>query len=173
MLSELMFKRRSIRKYKDIEVEQDKIDKILKCTLTAPSSRTRTPWEFVTFTDKEQIKKLSDSKAHGAAFLAGAPLGIAVLADPRNDDVWIEDASIAAIYIQLVAESLDLGSCWIQLRERKLEDGSSSEEYVRKILGIPEELRVLCIIGIGYPDEEKTPYDENSIKIEKIHYNKY
>lgn len=54
----------------------------------------------------------------GAAFLADAAMAVVVMADPLASDVWIEDASIASIMIQLQAEDLGLGSCWIQVRER-------------------------------------------------------
>ena len=173
MLSDLMINRRSIRKYEEKEVEQEKIDLILKSALTSPSSMGRTPWEFIAVTDKEEIKKLSVAKKHGAGFLEGAPAAIVVGANPKDNDVWVEDASIAAIYIQLVAQELGLGSCWVQLRERALADGSSSEEYVKNLCNMPEDSRVLCIIGLGYPAEEKAPHTDEELKKEKIHYNKY
>jgi len=84
----------------------------------APSSRSRRPWEFIAVTDKEKLEKLSKIREHSSDFLAGAPLGIVVVANPKTCDVWIEDSSIAAIIIQLSAQSLGLGSCWIQVRER-------------------------------------------------------
>ena len=69
-------------------------------------------------------------RASGADFLKDAPLAIVVLADPLASDVWIEDASIASILIQLQAEDLGLGSCWIQVRERYTATGMPADEYI-------------------------------------------
>jgi len=71
-----------------------------------------------------------------------APLGIVVLADSNNCDVWIEDDSIASIIIQLSAHSLGLGSCWIQVRERLHSDNLKAEDYIKQILGIPDKLSI-------------------------------
>ena len=81
----------------------------------------------------------------------------------------MEDASIAAIIMQLQVQELDLGSCWIQIYARKKEGEISSESYIRNLLSIPEHFAVLCILSIGYPDEERRPYDESKLAIEKIH----
>ncbi|MDP4182955.1 MAG: nitroreductase family protein, partial [Bacillota bacterium] len=115
---ELLKSRRSIRKFQNKQIEKDKIDTILKSALLSPSSRGRRPWEFIAVTDKDILQKLSNCRQRSSSFLAGAPLGIVVIADHEACDVWTEDSSIAAIIIQLTAQSLGLGSCWIQVRER-------------------------------------------------------
>lgn len=102
-----------------------------------------------------------------------AALAVVVLADPLASDVWIEDASIASIYIQLQAEDLGLGSCWIQVRERFTSDDVSADEYVREVLDIPLQLQVLSIIAIGHKGMERKPFDEKHLQWEKIHINKY
>jgi nitroreductase len=98
---------------------------------------------------------------------------VAVIADPAKSDVWIEDASIAAIIFQLEAEDLGLGSCWIQVRCRTRSDGEDSEAYVRDQLGIPASYRVLCLIAIGVKDEQRSPFDESRLAWEKIHLNRF
>ncbi|WHH61095.1 nitroreductase family protein [Petroclostridium sp. X23] len=173
MLYELLKGRRSIRKFQDKEVEKDKIDTILKSALLSPSSRARKPWEFIAVTDKELLRKLSQCREHGSVFLAGAPLGIVVIADSEKCDVWIEDSSIASIIIQLSAQSLDLGSCWIQVRERPHSENEKAEDYIKQVLGIPERYSVECIVAVGYPAEDKKGYDENELPYEKLHFNKY
>ncbi len=169
----LLKTRRSIRKFEKRDVEQEKIVILLKAALMSPASKSRNPWEFVVITDAEMLHKLSVSKSHGAQFLAGCPLGIIVIADTTKSDVWIEDASIASIIIQLQAHDLGLGSCWVQLRERNTTDGESSEIYVRNLLSIPDNFSPLCIIGVGYPAEIKKPYTENSLNYDKIHFHQY
>jgi nitroreductase len=170
---DLLKSRRSIRKYQDKEVEKEKIDTILKCALLSPSSRALRPWEFIAVTDKELLQKLSQCKEHSSQFLAGAPMSIVVIADPRVCDVWIEDTSIASIIVQLSAQSLGLGSCWIQVRERFRSGNLKAEDYIKEILRIPVNYCVESIIAIGYPAEDKRPYNENDLLYDKIHYNKF
>jgi nitroreductase len=171
---DLLKSRRSIRKFKDEEIEKEKIEKILKAGLLAPSSRARRPWEFVAVSDKELLSKLSFSRAEGSSsFLAKAPLGIVIIADKELCDVWIEDASIATTIIQLTAHSLGLGSCWIQVRERNYDNITSSEDYIKEILNIPPKYAVLCMLAVGYADEEKLSYDENKLLYNKIHINEF
>ena len=139
----------------------------------SPSSRSRKPWEFITVTDKELLLKLSKCREHGSKFLADAPLGIVVIADTDACDVWIEDTSIAATIIQLTAQSLSLGSCWIQVRERFHSGKVKAEDYIKEILAIPPKYRVECMVGIGYAAEEKRAYDENELIYDKIYRNRY
>jgi len=165
--------RRSIRKFKDQEVEQEKIDDILKSALLAPSSRGRRPWEFIVVTDSDLLSQLARCRDHGSSFIKGAPLAIVVVADKELCDVWIEETSIVAILIQLAAHDLGLGSCWIQVRERFQTEQKKTEDYLKNILSIPEQYAVECIIAIGYPDEIKTPHEENILLDDKIHYNQF
>lgn len=173
MLLELLKKRRSIRKFKEQSIEQEKIAQLVQGALLSPSSRSFTPWEFIVVTDKAVLQQLAKSKQAGSTFLKGAPLAIVVLADPKASDVWIEDASIATILIQMMAESMGLGSCWVQIRERKHDENTSSEDYVRQVLQIPEHIKVEAIVGIGYPDEVKTPHREEDLKYQKVFLNGY
>ena len=172
-LFELLKTRRSIRKYLAIPVEPEKIQQITNAALMAPSSKRSNPWEFVVVQDNEMLGKLSECRLHGSGFLAESPLGIVVLANTEKSDVWMEDASIVAIIMQLMAHDLGLGTCWIQVYGRKTDDDSSSEEYIRNLLAIPENFAVLCILSIGHPDEERKPYDENKLPKDKVHYNMF
>lgn len=173
MLFNLLKTRRSIRKFQNEKVAKDIIDKILKSALLSPSSRAIRPWEFIAVTNKELMAKLSLCREHGASFLTEAPLGIVVLADPDASDVWIEDASIASILIHLTAHSMGLGSCWIQVRERFHSGNEKTEDYIKGLLDVPAKYRVESIIAIGHPAETKQPHDENKLRYEKLHYNKF
>lgn len=169
---DLLINRRSIIKYKDQKVEKEKLDKILKGALTSPSGKNIQPWELIVVDDKEILEKLAASRGPASRPLANAPLAIVVVANPELTDVWIEDASIISTIIQLMAQSLGLGSCWIQSRERVTQDNESVSEYVKNVLDIPENYFVESMIAIGYPDEEKKPH-EIDLNSDKIHYNKY
>lgn len=170
---DLLLNRRSIRKYKDKEIEREKIEAIMKAALLSPSSRGIRPWEFIVVTDRARLESLSKCKKGSADFLKNAPLGIVVLADKNKSDVWVEDASIASIIIQLEAEALNLGSCWIQIRERMHDESKTAEEYIREELSIPQHLCVESIISIGYPDEEKNSHREDELRYKKVHLQEY
>ena len=171
--SELIKKRRSMRKFTDKELTQDEVVTLLKAALMSPTSKRSNAWQFVVVDDKETLKTLAHCKEHGAAFLADAALAIVVTADPLASDVWIEDASVASIMIQLQAEDMGLGSCWIQVRERFAADGMVSDEFVHGVLDLPLQLQTLSIIAIGHKGMERKPFDEEHLQWEKIHINKF
>ena len=123
--------------------------------------------------DKEILKELSHCKEQASSFIADAALAIVVMADPLASDVWIEDASIASIMIQLQAEDLGLGSCWVQVRERFTATGMPSDEFVHGILDIPLQLQILSVIAIGHKGMERKPFNEEHLQWEKIHINKF
>jgi nitroreductase len=173
MFLSLIEKRRSIRRYEQRQVEQEKIEVLVEAALRSPSSRGFNPWQFIVVTDAVLLEKLSRAKKHGSSFLKNAPLGMVVCADPNKSDVWIEDASIASIFVHLAAASLGLGSCWIQIRKRMHNEAKTSEDYVRELLNIPEALRIESIIGVGYPDEKKQPHPREVLQYEKVFQNGY
>ena len=168
---ELLRSRRSIRKFTSEKIAPDAIELIVEAAIRAPSSRGINPWEFVLVDDPVILKQLSEAKQHGAEFLSNAPLAIVVCADNRKSDVWVEDCSIAAIVIQLTALSLGLGSCWAQVRNREYSREKTAERRVQELLGLPEEIKVECIFGLGHPAETKRPVAADKLQREKIRYN--
>lgn len=162
-----------MRKFTDEELTQEQVVSLMKAALMAPTSKRSNAWQFVVVDDKELLKKLSLCKEQSAQFIADAALAIVVAADPLASDVWIEDAAIASIYIQLQAEDLGLGSCWVQVRERFTASGIPSNDYVHEVLDMPLQLQVLSIIAVGHKGMERKPFDESHLQWEKIHLNKY
>lgn len=171
--SELLKMRRSMRKFTNEELTQDEVVALFKAALMAPSSKRSNAWQFIAVDDKETLGKLAQCKAHSASFLADAALAIVVTADPMASDVWIEDASVASIIIQLQAEDMGLGSCWVQVRERFTAQEVPAGDYVHEVLDLPLQLQVLSIIAIGHKGMERKPFDEAHLQWEKIHINKY
>ena len=165
---DILRSRRSIRRYKDRQIEAEKIEQLKEAALRAPSSRGINPWRFVFVTDKPMLEKLSSAKESGSSFLKDAALGVVVAAKQGESDVWVEDCSIASIILQLAGCSLDLGSCWIQIRNRRHSSSMSAENYVKQILGLPDEFLVECIISFGYPDEVKRPIAAADLERSKI-----
>ena len=171
--SELIKARRSMRKFTSENLTQEEVVALLKAALMSPASKRSNPWQFIVVDNKETLKTLSHCKEHGAAFLGDAALAIVVMADPLASDVWIEDASIASTLIQLQAEDLGLGSCWIQVRERFTATGMTSDEVVHGVLEIPLQMQVLSIVAIGHKCMERKPFDEEHLQWEKVHINKF
>jgi len=159
--------RRSIRKFKQDAVEEEKINLLKEAALRSPSSRNRNPWKFWFVRNPELIKKLAQCKTSGSQFLEGAKLAVVVGGDENVSDVWVEDCSIASIFIQLAAQTLGLGSCWVQVRGRNAQKGSA-QDYVRDLLDIEKNIQIASIIAVGYPDEIKKPLLFDELQFEKI-----
>ncbi len=165
---DILRKRRSVRKYKDENVDPETIDLLKEAALRSPTSRNFRPWGFIFIEDERVLESLSRAKPSGSSFLKGARLGVVVCADEDESDVWIEDCSIASIILQLAGQSLGFGSCWIQIRKRMHSDSQTSEDYVKATLGLPEKIRVESIIAFGHLDEEKSPIPAEELQREKI-----
>ncbi|WP_334139449.1 nitroreductase family protein [Thermovirga lienii] len=170
---DILRKRRSIRKYQERPIEPEKIETLKEGLLRSPSAKNLKSWEFVFVENPETIKKLAQVRGASSSFLAGAPLAIVVMGNEQTTNVWVEDASLAAMIGQLVATSIGLGSCWIQIRNRDHSPELSAEDYVRGLLGIPEPYRVLCILAVGYPAEEKKPIPKGELPYHKIHTERF
>lgn len=170
---QLLQNRRSIRQYTQQPIDEEVLKKIAHAVLMAPSSKRKMPWEFVIVQNKELLKKLSECRPYGATLIANASACFVVTADTEKTDVWIEDAAIAAIIIQLQAEDIGLGSCWVQVRNRTTYDGELSSEYIKQLLNIPSNMEVLCMIALGYKNEQRTPFAEDKLALQKIHFESF
>jgi len=170
---EVLRARRSIRLYTDRPIEPEKVDLLKEAALRAPSSRNIDPWEFIFIDDRELLAGLAKCKPHGAEFLANAALGIVVCGDSEESDTWIEDCSIASILVQMVAQSIGLGSCWIQVRNRMFDEPTTSERYVQDLLRIPEHIKIQSVVAVGYPAETREPLAVQELKHWKIRANTY
>lgn len=170
---ELIKARRSMRKFTGEELTQEQVVTLMKAALMAPTSKRSNAWQFIVVDNKEKLTELSFCKEQASQFIADAALAVVVTADPLASDVWIEDASIASIYLQLQAEDMGLGSCWVQVRERFAASGMSSNDYIHNVLELPLPLQVLSVIAIGHKGMERKPFDEDNLQWEKIHINKF
>ena len=151
-----MQQRRSIRKYTDEKIPEEKMNKILQAAILAPSSRAFYAWKAIVVEDRETLKKLVACKDIGAEMLEGAAAAIVVLGDREKSDVWVEDASIVMTYMHLMATDQNLGSCWIQCRLRKkTEDGEerSCDDVLREILGYDDRFEAEAILSLGFMAE--------------------
>ena len=165
---ELLMRRRSIRKYTEDEIPAEDVKLILEAALVAPTSKNSRPWYFVTVEDKKMLEELSKCKDFGAGSIAKCSLAVVVLVDPMKSEAWIEDASIAATFIQLQAEDLGIGSCWVQIRGRMRSDDESADDYVKALLNIPAEMQVECIVTLGQKGEERKPFNPEKMLWERV-----
>ena len=170
---EILYNRRSTRKFSEKKVEDDIIHQLLKAGLHSPSSKNSQPWEFVVVDDPELLSQLSIAKPHGACLLKHAPLAVVVAGDKTKSDVWIEDCSIASIILQLAAEGLGLGSCWVQIHRRYHDDDKTANEFISELLNIPDYLEVLSIVGIGYKAADRPALSDKEIDWNKVIRNSY
>lgn len=168
MFLDLLRQRRSTRHFTSQPLTSAQISRLSEALLRAPTSRGLNPWRFVIIDDPQLLTQLAKAKAHGAEFLAKAPLAVAICADPSVSDVWVEDCAIAAIILQLTAESMGLGSCWAQMRLRFAANGRCAEEKVREVLNLPQRWHVDCIVGIGQPAHHLPGHPVSSLPTEKI-----
>ena len=169
----MLFTRHGIRKYTDEPLDGERVKLLLEAALLAPSGKSVRPWEFVVVEDKEVLAKMSECRPFGSGPVAKCKLAIVVCGDPGKTDVWVEDCTIAATYIQLQAEALGLGSCWIQMRGRFDKDNNDSADLIRELLDIPGEQQVECIIVLGHKDEVRRPVDPDKLLWEKVHIGKF
>ena len=169
----LLIKRRSIRKFSTELLTPDETRMIIEAGLLSPTSKNRHSWEFVAVEEKEMLARLSQCKPQSGAFIAEAALAIVVLGNPLESDAWVEDASIAASNMQLQAEELGIGSCWIQVRNRFYSDEITSGDYINGLLAVPTPLEVLCVIAFGRKEQERTPADTENRHWEKVHIEKF
>lgn len=171
--ADLITQRRSTRQFTDEQLKPEQVHQLMQAALMAPTSKNSRPWHFVLVEDKEMLRQLSTVKTTGASFIADCSLAVVVLADPMVSDMFIQDSSVAATYIQLQAEDLGLGSCWVQVNGRQTAAGQDSEEFVRVLLDIPLQLAVGCIVAIGQKGRIGKPQNIEKLKWEKVHIGKF
>lgn len=169
-LLEIMQNRRSVRTYTGEKIPKDKLEKILQAGLLSPSGRNRKPWEFVVVQEKDMLEKLSHCRVGAAKMLENAGCAIVVFADPEKTDVWVEDCSITMSNMHLMADSLGLGSCWIQGRLREAENKESTEAYCRSLLNVPDKYVLEAILSIGVCNEHPKAHTLEELELGKVHY---
>jgi len=166
----LVKKRRSIRSYENTAVEKEKLEYILEAFRLAPSAKNLQPWKLVVVTDKAIMQELVPA-CRNQAFIVEAPIIIAVCV--KEEEAYATmggylnsspvDVGISFEHLMLAAAEQGLGSCWI---------GAFDEKAVGKVIGVPENVRVVALTPIGYPNDQGRERKRKSIE-EIVSYNKY
>lgn len=157
---EVIKKRRSIRRYRPDPIPDEVLNQILEAARLAPSGGHRQPWHFIVVKDPETKRKLGI-----ADWASEAPIVVVGCTDPEISPRWhIVDLSIGFEHIVLAAANFGLGTCWIG----KL----GFDETIKKVLGIPEHMKVVAVTPLGYPAETPGP-KERKAPPEIVHYKKF
>jgi len=151
-------------------VEKEKLDYIIEAFRVAPSAKNIQPWYLIIVNDRETIDRLV-SACNNQTFIGEAPIIIVVLGDEKNafgrmggyaSSLFV-DIGIALEHLVLAAWEKQLGTCWI---------GAFTEKEVKKILNVPEDLKVVAITPLGYPASIPKNRGRKSVN-EIVHYNSF
>ena len=164
-----IYERRSTRNYIEGKpVEKEKITKLLKAAMAAPSACNIQPWEFIVVSEEKAVSAIKESIEKYGKW--NAPLIIVVCGYkefiPWEGDTWMLDCAAAIQNMLLASVALELGSVWV---------GGSDPKKIRKILDIPENVHPMGLVYFGYPNEEKparTQYREQAVHWEKYDRNR-
>lgn len=165
---ELVRNRRSVRVYTDQPLDSEQVIALLKPVLVAPTSKGKDSVEFIVVDNKEILERLSVVKPRFGTLIAGAALAVVVCGRMDVSDVWIEDASIAASTLLLSAENLNLGACWVQIRERNQADGTPAALAVKEMFNLETYQEPLCVVAIGHKGQHPVPHDMDNVKWERV-----
>lgn len=157
-----IFKRKSVRQFLDKPVEADKLDKILRAGMQAPSAKNQQPWEFIVIEDSDMRAQLVNVTPYTAP--AGrAPLVIAICGNMQNvttPKFWEVDCAAAIENMLLEAVELDLGGVWMGI-------AGEAAHTLSDLLHLPEYVVPISMIALGYPENDMPPVDRYNP--DKIH----
>lgn len=164
---EIIYKRRSIRKYEDKKIAKAELEKLVKAGMQAPSAHNKKPYEFIIVTEENLLRKLSETGiyCHMLKYSAAA-IVIVSTANDQETPYWQADCGAVVENILLEATYLKIASCWIGEYPN-----INKSNKVKEILKIPNNYQVFATISLGYAKEEKEP--NNNEYPEKIHYEKF
>ncbi|MBD9178703.1 MAG: nitroreductase family protein [Odoribacter splanchnicus] len=162
---ENIMSRKSVRKYLPKPVEKEKVQTLLKAGMAAPSGKDVRPWEFVVVTDRAALDSMAAALPY-AKMLTHAPMAIVVCGDTTKSSYWYLDCSAATQNILLAAEALELGAVWTAAYPY-----DDRMAVVSRYTALPEHIKPLCVIPVGYPAMPHSPKDKWDES--KVHENKF
>lgn len=169
MTLETIHSRKSVRSYSEKPVSEENLITLVKAGMAAPTGKDRRPWEFVIITERASLDVLA-SKLPYAKMLTAASSAIVVCGNDNIENggspYWYLDCSAAAQNILLAAESLGLGAVWTAAYPYE-----ERMQPVAEVLNLPDNIKPLCVIPIGYPRTEQKTKDK--FNKAKIHINKW
>mgnify|MGYP001358431941 CR=1 FL=1 len=161
-----IYTRRSIRKYKDIDVDDSIVREIIKAGMNAPSAGDEQPWHFIIVNEHDKLVKINEAHPH-SKMLLHAKTAIVICGDlslEKYDGFWVQDCAAAVQNMLLMIDYKGLGSVWLGVYPRK-----DRIDGIRKIFNLPENVIPFAVLPVGYPDETKP--ENNKFVESKIHVN--
>ncbi len=164
--------RRSVKQYEQRSIPTELLKEVVDAAYLAPTGANWPSREVLAVTDRDQLQQLSTT--HGACrWLSGAMAGIVLLGDPAASRYWAEDCSVAASQVWLRAVELGLGCAWAAMYQSdNPEESERREGFCRHVLEIPERLRVVAVMGLGFPAESPAPKARRSYE-DVVHWGSY
>ena len=157
LYQDIIAARHSVRKFSSLKPERALLEQLISEAQTAPSSKNCRSSRFLIVEDAQTLEAISQMREHGSTFVAGAPAAIVVMGDSTVSDLWVDNAAISTTFLMLSAVDHGLGSCWVhvngRLRSNPSPEKGTAEDYLRELLGITPELRILCVLAVGYEAE--------------------
>lgn len=146
---EVIFTRRSIRRYTSEPVTVEDVRTILEAGMNAPSANNSQPWQFIVVDEREKLNAIMQVHPY-SRMLAEAPLAIVVCGNPAISKFWQQDCAAATQNILLAARALNLGTVWLGVYPDEQRARS-----VAALFGVPDDIKAMCIIAVGHPAEHK------------------
>ena len=153
---QIIFARRSIRKYTPEAVSEEDLTSLLEAGMAAPSAMNKRPWHLVAVTDKGLLREIGSGPPYDRT-VPEAALLIVVCGDPAGSDWWLQDCTLATENILIAAAGLGLGAVFLGCHGKLEREGP-----IHRALGIPDGIGMASVLAIGHPAEEKearTQYD--------------
>ncbi len=155
-------RRRSVRRFQKKPIPDETLTVLLKAAMAAPSGNNAQPWEFAVVRDPKIKEELS--KVHSWVYMVAEAAAAVVVMGDKSSEWWIDDCAAATENLLLAAANIGLGTVWCGIKE-------NDAKTVRRILGAPDKLGVLCIIAVGYPAESPAP--DTKYRAGKVHWDRF
>ena len=158
-----------MRKYTDRKIEADKVERLMRAAMQAPSATNQQPWEFIVIDEKHTLEKLAEFSPY-AKMLPDAALGVVVLEKQgmRAPLFTEQDLGAATQNLLLQAAHEGLGAVWMGVGK-----GTERETFLTEMFNLPETVKPFAVIAIGYPEDENANRFVDRYEADRVHYNKY
>ena len=162
-LEECLKSRRTVREFRDIEVSEQVLEKILNAARWSPSSRNQQPWHLITVRNRNTLNFIGETASSGS-FLAHSPLAIAIVM--KNADQPLMDAGRMLQQMELMAWSLGLGTCFVTLSQNEL-------DLISEILRVPENAELITVLPFGYRMDSSKRKGVPRKRVSEIHHEEF